>query len=163
MLITYNSLWQNWLQCLSSKAEKFLHLSCEGTGNAPVLCYLIFINIMVSQVVENQTRVSKISNLLACTSTSSEEICLYCTKRQRRAIKNRAFPVLEVNFQGLLWTKSFCEQFLLKNIKLEEQLLLKSLLVLVFFVKVYLVKMCPIFDRPPLAFGASYQSFLRVC
>ena len=70
---------------------------------------------------------------------------------------------MEVNFQGLLWTKSFCEQFLLKNIKLEEQLLLKSLLVLVFFVKVYLVKMCPIFDRPPLAFGASYQSFLRVC
>ena len=51
---------------------------------------------------------------------------------------------------------------MLKNIKLEEQLLLKSLLVLVFFVKVYLVKMCLIFDGSSLAFGASYQSFLRV-
>ena len=74
-----------------------------------------------------------------------------------------AFSEFEVNFQGLLLTKSSRKQFLLKNIKLEEQLLLKPLLVLVFFVKVYLVKMCPIFDGPPLAFGASYQSFLRVC
>ena len=118
---------------------------------------------MVSQVVENQTQVSKISNLLACTSTSSEEICLYFTKRQRRAIKNRAFPELEVNFQGLLWTKSFCEQFLLKNIKLEKQLLLKSLLVLVIFVKVYLVKMSPIFDGSHTSCLTRYQKILSVC
>ena len=41
--------------------------------------------------------------------------------------------------------------------------MLKPLLVLVFSVKVYLVKMCPIFVDSPLAFGARYQSFLRVC
>ena len=91
---------------------------------------------MVSQVVENQTRVSKISILLACKSTYSEEICVYCTKRQRRDIKNRAFSEFKVNFQGLLSTKSSCKQFSLKNIKLEEQLLLKSFLVLVFYQKV---------------------------
>ena len=118
--------------------------------------------IMVSQVVENQTRVSKISILLACKSTYSEEICVYCTKRQRRDIKNRAFSEFKVNFQGLLSTKSSRKQFSLKNIKLEEQLLLKPFLVLVFYIKVYLVKMCLIFDGSSLAFGASYQSFLRV-
>ena len=31
------------------------------------------------------------------------------------------------------------------------------------FAKLYLVKMCSIFDGSPLAFGARYQSFLRVC
>ena len=67
-----------------------------------------------------------------------------------------------VNFQGLLSTKSSRKQFSLKNIKLEEQLLLKPFLVLVFYIKVYLVKMCLIFDGSSLAFGASYQSFLRV-
>ena len=118
---------------------------------------------MVSQVVENQTRVSKISILLACKSTYSEEICVYCTKRQRRDIKNRAFSEFKVNFQGLLSTKSSRKQFSLKNIKLEEQLLLKPFLVLVFYIKVYLVKMCLIFDGSSLSFGASYQSFLRVC
>ena len=118
---------------------------------------------MVSWVVENQTRVSKISILLACKSTYSEEICVYCTKRQRRDIKNRAFSEFKVNFQGLLSTKSSCKQFSLKNIKLEEQLLLKPFLVLVFYIKVYLVKICLIFEGSSLAFGTSYQSFLRVC
>ena len=61
---------------------------------------------MVSQVVENQTRVSKISILIACKLTYSEEICIYCTKRQRRDIKNRAFSEFKVNFQGLLSTES---------------------------------------------------------
>ena len=118
---------------------------------------------MVSQVVENQTRVSKISNILACKSTYSKEICLSCTKSQRRAIKNRAFSEFKVNFRGLLSTKSFRKQFSLKNIELDEQLLLKPLLILVFSLKFYLVKMCPILDSSSLAFGARYQSFLRVC
>ena len=96
-----------------------------------VILYKVY--IMVSQVVENQTRVSKISILLACKSTYSEEICVYCTKRQRRDIKNRAFSEFKVNFQGLLSTKSSHKQFSLKNIKLEEQLLLKPFLVLVFY------------------------------
>ena len=47
--------------------------------------------------------------------------------------------------------------------KLEEQLLIKLLLNLVIFKKLYLVKMCPIFDSSPPVFGARYQSFLRVC
>ena len=41
--------------------------------------------------------------------------------------------------------------------------MLEQLLILVILEKVYLVKMCPIFDGSPLAFGARYQSFLRVC
>ena len=136
----------------------------QGTWSTYLLLkYLVLkMYIMVSQVVENQTRVSKISILLACKSTYSEEICVYCTKRQRRDIKNRAFSEFKVNFQGLLSTKSSRKQFSLKNIKLEEQLLLKPFLVLVFYIKVYLVKMCLIFDGSSLAFGASYQSFLRV-
>ena len=52
---------------------------------------------------------------------------------------------------------------MLKNIELEEQLLVKPLLILVIFEKVYLVKMSPIFDGSPLAFGARYQSFLKLC
>ena len=59
-------------------------------------------------------------------------------------------------------TKSSCKQFLLKIIELEEQLFLKPLLILVIFEKVYLLKMSPIFDVSPLAFGARYQRFLRV-
>ena len=118
---------------------------------------------MVSWVVENQTRVSKISNLLACKSTYSKEIYQSCTKRCRRAVKNRAFSEFEVSFHGLLSAKSSCKQFSLKNIELEEQFLLKQLLILVIFEKVYIVKMSPIFDVSPLAFGARYQSFLRVC
>ena len=43
------------------------------------------------------------------------------------------------------------------------KLLVKPLLILVIFEKVYLVKISPIFDGSPLAFGARYQSFLRVC
>ena len=50
----------------------------------------------------------------------------------------------------------------MKNTKLEEQLLIKLLLNLVIFKKLYLVKMCPIFDSSPPIFGARYQSFLRV-
>ena len=42
-------------------------------------------------------------------------------------MENRAFSEFEVNFQGLLLTKSSCKQFSLKNIELEEQLLLKPL------------------------------------
>ena len=117
---------------------------------------------MVSWVVENQTRVSKISNLLACKSTYSRKICLSCTKSWRRVVKNWAFSEFEVNFQGLSSTKSFCKQFSLKNIELEEQLFLKPLLILVFFVKVYSIKMRPIFDGSTLVFGAIYQSFLTV-
>ena len=41
--------------------------------------------------------------------------------------------------------------------------MLEQLLILVILEKVYLVKMCPIFVGSPLAFGARYQSFLRVC
>ena len=92
----------------------------------------------------------------------SKETCLSCTKRWRRAIKNRAFSEFKVNFQGFLSPKSSCKQFSLKNIELKEQLLLKLLFILVIFLKVYLVKMCPIFDGSPPAFGARYQSFLRV-
>ena len=117
---------------------------------------------MVSWVAENQTRGSKNSNLLACKSTYSREICLSCTKSWRRVFKNRAFSKFEVNFQGLSSTKSSCKQFLLKNIELEEQLLVKPLLILVIFEKVYLVKMNLIYDVSPLSFGARYQSFLRV-
>ena len=51
----------------------------------------------------------------------------------------------------------------MKNTKLEEQLLIKLLLNLVIFKKLYLVKMCPIFDSLPPVFGARYQSFLKVC
>ena len=58
----------------------------------------------------------------------------------------------------------------MKNTKLEEQLLIKLLLNLVVFKRLYLVKMFPIFDSwPPVfdswppVFGARYQSFLRVC
>ena len=51
----------------------------------------------------------------------------------------------------------------MKNTKLEEQLLVKLLLNQVIFKKLYLVKMCPIFDSSPPVFGARYQSFLRVC
>ena len=40
--------------------------------------------------------------------------------------------------------------------------MLEQLLILVILEKVYLVKMCPIFVGSPLAFGARYQSLLRV-
>ena len=51
----------------------------------------------------------------------------------------------------------------MKTIILEEQLLIKVFLNLVIYKKLYLVKMCPIFDSSPPVFGARYQSFLRVC
>ena len=46
--------------------------------------------------------------------------------------------------------------------KQKKKLLLKPFLGLFFYIKVYVVKMCLIFDGSSLAFGASYQSFLRV-
>ena len=46
---------------------------------------------------------------------------------------------------------------------LEKQLLIKLFLNLFNSKKLYLVKMCPIFDSSPPVFGAGYQSFLRVC
>ena len=51
----------------------------------------------------------------------------------------------------------------MKNTNLEEQLLVKLLSNQVIFKKLYLVKMCPIFDSLPPVFGERYQSFLRVC
>ena len=51
----------------------------------------------------------------------------------------------------------------MKNTELEEQLLIKLLLNLAMFKKLYLVKMCPIFDSSPPIFGAGYQSFSQVC
>ena len=50
----------------------------------------------------------------------------------------------------------------MKNTKLKEQLLIKLLLNQAIFKKLFLVKMCPIFDSSPPVFGARYQSFLRV-
>ena len=41
-----------------------------------------------------------------------------------------------------------------------EQLLVKPLLILIVFEKVYLLKMRPIFDGTPLAFGARYQGLV---
>ena len=41
--------------------------------------------------------------------------------------------------------------------------MLEQFLILVIWEKAYLVKICPIFVSSPLAFGARYQSFLRVC
>ena len=49
----------------------------------------------------------------------------------------------------------------MKNTKLKEQLLIKLFLDLGSF-KLYLVKICPIFDSSPQVVGARYQSFLRV-
>ena len=90
-------------------------------------------------VVENQAQVSKISNLLACKSTYSKEIYQSCTKRCRRAVKNRAFSEFEVSFHGLLSAKSSCKQFFLNNIELKGLLLLKAMSIFFYFVKVYLV------------------------
>ena len=88
---------------------------------------------------------------------------MYIAPKDRdETIKNRAFSEFRVDFKVFLSSKSSNKQFSLKNIKLEEQLLLIPFLVLVFYIKVYLVKMCLIFDGSSLAFCASYQSFLKV-
>ena len=46
---------------------------------------------------------------------------------------------------------------------LEEQFLLKLLLILMILVKVYLVKIGPIFDGSQLSCVTWYQKFLSVC
>ena len=49
------------------------------------------------------------------------------------------------------------------NLKLEEQLLVKWLLILIILIKVYLVKMGPIFDGSHTSCVTRYQKILSVC
>ena len=81
-----------------------------------------------------------------------------------RAVKNRAFSVFKVNFHGQKPLKFFFKKKnSLKNLKLDEQLLLKWLIILIIFIKVYLVKMGPIFDGSHTSCVTRYQKILSVC
>ena len=80
-----------------------------------------------------------------------------------RAVKNKAFSVFKVNFYGQKPLKSCLKKFSLMNLKLEEQLLVKWLLILIILIKVYLVKMGPIFDGSHTSCLTRYQKILSVC
>ena len=80
-----------------------------------------------------------------------------------RAVKNKAFSVFKVNFYGQKPLKSCLKKFSLMNLKLEEQLLVKWLLILIILIKVYLVKMGPIFDGSHTSCVTRYQKILSVC
>ena len=51
----------------------------------------------------------------------------------------------------------------LKNKKSEEQLSLTTLLILVIFKRLYLVKMFPILDGSPILLFTRYENFLSGC
>ena len=73
-------------------------------------------------------------------------ICfLNVTKIYKWAIKNRAFWNFKVNSKGQKPIKSYWKWFFIKNLLLEQQLLLRSHINKVTFKKLYLVNLCPIF------------------
>ena len=63
-----------------------------------------------------------------------------------RAIKHGAFSEFRVNFRGQISTWSSWKLFSYLNIKFWEQLSLTTFSISIIIKKVYLVKMCPIFD-----------------
>ena len=80
-----------------------------------------------------------------------------------RAIKNRAFSVFKANFHALKPPKSFWKWFSIKNMKLEQQLLVKYFFVSMIFDKLYLVKIGPIFDGSQLSCVTFHYKILSVC
>ena len=77
--------------------------------------------------------------------------------------QKRAFSEFEVNFWDEILIASFWKWFLLKNMKLIEQLSVKTFLILLQYIWVYLVKICPNFVISPLPQFTKYQHFLWVC
>ena len=82
---------------------------------------------------------------------------IFCKLDQGRADKNRAFSKFEVNFLVQILTEL---SFLLKNMKLNEQLSVKAFLIILIFIGVYVVKMCPSFVVLPLLQFTKNQDFL---
>ena len=80
-----------------------------------------------------------------------------------RAVKIRAFSVFKANFHALKPPKCLWKWFSNKNMKLVEQLLVKSFYVLMIFDKLYLVKIGPIFDDSQLSCVTFHYKILSVC
>ena len=68
-----------------------------------------------------------------------------------------------MTFQTLKPPKFFWKKDSLKNLKLEEQLFVKWLSILIFCIKVYLVKISLIFDGSTSSCLTIYQQILSVC
>ena len=69
----------------------------------------------------------------------------------------------ESDFSYTKTTQIFLKKNSLKNLKLEEQLLVKWLSILIFCIKVYLVKIGLIFDSSASSSLTRYQQILSVC
>ena len=91
-------------------------------------------------------------------STYSMEIVIFCKQKEWWASKIGHFQFSESIFEA----KTQCNLSDL-NIKLVEQLLLTTLLVLINIKNVYLVKMCQIFDGSTIFLFTKYHNFLWVC
>ena len=80
-----------------------------------------------------------------------------------RAIKKWLFSGFGVNIWGKKLTQSFWNWFSYQNIKLEEQLLSTTFLISIPNKKLYLVKMCPIFDDFAISCLTRYPEILSGC
>ena len=120
-----------------------------------------FISVMT--VVENHSGAGGIQYIFTPKWTYWEDLLISCKTTWCRAIKNRAFSVFKVTFHTLKPPKFFWKKNSLKNLKLEEQLLVKWLSILIFYIKVYLVKIGLIFDGSASSCLTRYQHILSVC
>ena len=114
-------------------------------------------------VVENDSGAGGIQYIFTPKWTYWEDLLISCKTTWCRAIKNRAFSVFKVTFHTLKPPKFFWKKNSLKNLKLEEQLLVKWLSILIFCIKVYLVKIGLIFDGSASSCLTRYQHILSVC
>ena len=114
-------------------------------------------------VVENRSGTGGIQYIFTPKWTYWEDLLISCKTTWCRAIKNRAFSVFKVTFHTLKPPKFFWKKNSLKNLKLEEQLLVKWLSILIFCIKVYLVKIGLIFDGSASSCLTRYQQILSVC
>ena len=117
----------------------------------------------VMTVVENHSGAGGIQYIFTLKWTYWEDLLISCKTTWCRAIKNRAFSVFKVTFHTLKPSKFFWKKNSLKNLKLEEQLLVKWLSILIFCIKVYLVKIGLIFDGSASSCLTRYQQILSVC
>ena len=114
-------------------------------------------------VVENHSGAGGIQYIFTPKWTCWEDLLIYRKTTWCRAIKNRAFSDFKVTFHTLKPPKFFWKRNSLKNLKLEEQLLVRWLSILIFCIKVYLVKIGLIFDSSASSCLTRYQQILSVC
>ena len=94
---------------------------------------------------------------------NTEDFSISCKTTWVRAFKNRAFSVFKVNFSAKNHQNFSKKKVSPKNLKWEEQLLVKWLWILIISIKVYLVKMGLIFDSSDTSCLTRNKKILSVC